>query len=286
MMGRIGAGQGAHLPVARVAGGELRPLSRSCISTGVHQRVSYTNIRIGIGMEIVGMMKRQLDWRRVGVVFLGVFLVLTGIAGLLVPILPGIFLLAMGLYLLSPRCYSRIRGASKQSKERLPLINRLSLWLSDQTSATDTTDSGTFHRQGSEKARPGGSSNQELEKAETAAPKILIFDPNPQDLARYSEAFERFRCEVHKCMSVEAAMRCIEREELDLALVDQISPSFEALRIIRHLVRYNLRTPFVVLAGMKDTRCQHEALALGAIDYLEKPLSQAYMAGIMRLLPT
>ena len=70
-------------------------------------------------------------------------------------------------------------------------------------------------------------------------------------------------------------MRCIEREELDFALVDQVSPAFEGLRIIRHLVRYNLRSPFVVVTRSSDARCRQEALALGAKDYLEMPVSRA-----------
>jgi response regulator RpfG family c-di-GMP phosphodiesterase len=41
------------------------------------------------------------------------------------------------------------------------------------------------------------------------------------------------------------------------------------------LVRYNLPTPFVVIACCKDALCHQKALALGAMDYLEKPISSA-----------
>jgi len=50
-----------------------------------------------------------------------------------------------------------------------------------------------------------------------AARKVLIFDEDIEDLARHAEPFEAHGCEVHKCMSVETAMRCIEREEFDFA---------------------------------------------------------------------
>ena len=70
-------------------------------------------------------------------------------------------------------------------------------------------------------------------------PKILIFDVDIEDLTRHAEPFEAHGFEVHKCMSVDTAMRCVEREELDFALLDQGSPTFEGLRVIRHLVRYN-----------------------------------------------
>ena len=69
--------------------------------------------------------------------------------------------------------------------------------------------------------------------------QILIFDVDIEDLTRNAEPFEAHGFEVHKCMSVDTAMRCVEREELDFALLDQGSPTFEGLRVIRHLVRYN-----------------------------------------------
>jgi DNA-binding NtrC family response regulator len=104
--------------------------------------------------------------------------------------------------------------------------------------------------------------------------RVLLFDEDVEDLARHAEPFEAHGFEVHKCLSVESAMRCIEREELDFALIDQVSPAFEGIRVLRHLVRYNLSTPFVVIARRKDVLCQEQAFALGAIEYLEKPVSR------------
>jgi DNA-binding NtrC family response regulator len=113
--------------------------------------------------------------------------------------------------------------------------------------------------------------------------KVLIFDEDIEDLARHAEPFEANGCEVHKCMSVETAMRCIEREEFDFALVDQGSPAFEGLRVIRHLVRYNFGTPFVVVARCKDARCYQQVLGLGAIDYCGKPVPAAEMNWIIQI---
>lgn len=104
---------------------------------------------------------------------------------------------------------------------------------------------------------------------------VLIFDEDIEDLARHAEPFEAHGFEVHKCMSVETAMRSIEREEFEFALVDQGSSAFEGCRVIRHLARYNSHTPFVVVARRKEMVCCQQALALGATDYLEKPVPRA-----------
>lgn len=125
---------------------------------------------------------------------------------------------------------------------------------------------------------------QKVEGAETLCDtrKVLIFNEDVKDLNRLSEPFEAQGFEVHKCMSVETAKRCVEREEFDFALVDQGSLAFEGLRVIRHLIRYNLRTPFLVVARCKDALCYQQALALGAIDYVEKPVPTAELDWIIK----
>ena len=125
---------------------------------------------------------------------------------------------------------------------------------------------------------------QNLDEAETpcGTSKVLIFDEDIEDLARAAEPFEAHGFEVHKCTTVEAAMRSIEREEFAFALVDQGSPAFEGLRVIRHLARYNSPTPFVVVARRKEMVCCQQALALGATDYLEKPVLRAELNLIIK----
>ena len=111
---------------------------------------------------------------------------------------------------------------------------------------------------------------------------VLIFDEDSEDLVRHAEPFQAHGFEVHKCMSVEAAMRSVEREQFNLALVDQGSPAFEGLRVIRHLARYNSHTPFVVVARRQEMVCCQQAFALGATDYLEKPVPRAEMDLIIK----
>jgi PleD family two-component response regulator len=56
--------------------------------------------------------------------------------------------------------------------------------------------------------------------------KVLVFDEDIEDLSRQAAPFEARGFEVHKCTSVEAAMRCVEREVFGFALLDQGTPAF------------------------------------------------------------
>ena len=112
--------------------------------------------------------------------------------------------------------------------------------------------------------------------------KVLIFDEDIETISQHAEPFEAQGFEVHKCMSIESAMRCIEREEFDIAVVDQGSTAFEGRRVIRHLVRYNSPVPLIVLAQLRDDQCCQQALELGATEYLEKPVSTAKVNRIIQ----
>jgi DNA-binding NtrC family response regulator len=144
-----------------------------------------------------------------------------------------------------------------------------------------TVDEATFHP---ERAKMRQRTQPNAGEAETLCGihNVLIFDEDIEDLARHAEVFETHGFDVHKCMSVEAAMRSIEREEFEFALVDQGSSAFEGCRVIRHLTRYNSHTPFVVMASHKEMVCCQQALALGATEYLEKPVPRAVMDRIIK----
>src|ERR1700745_4172977 len=134
-----------------------------------------------------------------------------------------------------------------------------------------------------ESSNLGQELQQNMHEAETrhGTRKVLIFDEDIEELAREGGPFEANGFEVHKCTSVESAMRSVEREEFDFALVDQGSRGFEGLRVIRHLARYNSPTPFVVVARHREMRCCQQALALGDTGYLEKPVSRAELNRII-----
>lgn len=119
------------------------------------------------------------------------------------------------------------------------------------------------------------SKEENLNVAETVEhkPKVLVFDQDLADLARHSEPFEANGFAVHRCMSVEKALRYVERKRVDFALIDLGSPALEGLRVLRHLVRYNPQVPSVVTTRAGDTAGRREAYRIGAVECLEKPVS-------------
>lgn len=102
--------------------------------------------------------------------------------------------------------------------------------------------------------------------------RILVVDQDIRDLSHHAAVFDAPGFEVYRCSSYETALRFVEKEDFDLAIVDQGSSDFEGRRVLRHLNRYDPWTPIIVVAKCKDTKCQMEAAELGAIEYLQKPV--------------
>jgi CheY-like chemotaxis protein len=250
-------------------------------------------------MEEIGITKSPNPLRRIAVVALGWILILGGIVGLFVPITPGAVLIVVGALLVNPK-WAWSRRILEKCRVRFPVLapafRRFSTWSESRQGFFKKYpgDSGAqfeveMARSGCKKVLPDRSkmrqeTEQNVGEAETLCSmhNVLIFDEDIEDLARHAEPFEVHGFEVHKCMSVEAAMRSVEREEFEFALVDQGSSAFEGRRIIRHLVRYNSHTPFVVVTRRKETACRQQALALGATDYLEKPVPSTEMDRIIK----
>ena len=250
-------------------------------------------------MEDTGITESQNPLLRIAVVPLGWILILGGIVGLFVPIMPGAVLIIAGALLVNPQ-WAWLQRILEKCRVRFPVLapafRRFSGWSEGRQSLfkRNPADSRTqfeveaAHR-GYKKVPPDRSkmrqeTQQNVGEAETpcSVRNVLIFDEDIEDLARHAEPFEAHGFEVHKCTSVEAAMRSLEREEFEFALVDQGSSAFEGRRVIRHLVRYNSHTPFVVVARRKEMACRQQALALGAADYLEKPVPSTEMDRIIK----
>ena len=210
---------------------------------------------------------------------------LCGVAGLFLPIAPGLLLLAAGAVLLSREC-PPLHRALEKCQMRFPIVRQYLAGLPrlferwrrrfpgktrDSARTLRILNASTPRKMNIQMSGLGPERKQNLNSVRFRF-KILVFDQNLEDLAWHAEPFEAREFEVYKCSSIEAALRCIEREELDFALVDQVSTAFEGLRVIRHLVRYNLQTSFIVLARHHDLACYQQALSLGAMDYVQKPV--------------
>jgi len=102
--------------------------------------------------------------------------------------------------------------------------------------------------------------------------KVLLVDEDAGDLKLYRLTLEGQGFEVVTCTSFEAGAHCLEQEEFDFVLVGQGTVAFEGRKVLDRAMQANRYRPVLVVTRCTDMQCYLEAMQLGAVDYLEKPL--------------
>jgi two-component system cell cycle sensor histidine kinase/response regulator CckA len=118
---------------------------------------------------------------------------------------------------------------------------------------------------------------------ETAAARcggrVLLVDDEAFVRAGAERALARLGCEVTVCDGGEAAVRHLEANRVDLAIVDLGMPGLDGLQTFRALRAVDPGLPVVIASGYgRDGRAQ-EVLDEGALAFLQKPWTLEQLAG-------
>lgn len=117
--------------------------------------------------------------------------------------------------------------------------------------------------------------NQDAHLFDTAVrrPSILLVDEGTLDREHYQQLLHDNGFDVWACSNYDEGARCLDSRQFDCILVDQGSPAFEGRRVLEQSVAKDRRLPVIVITRYHDISCYMEAMQLGAVDYLEKPLA-------------
>lgn len=102
---------------------------------------------------------------------------------------------------------------------------------------------------------------------------VLLVDEDANDLRSFSSLFEQEGYAVRACGTHADALRWLESEVFNFIVVSQGSREFEGRSVLKRANEIDRSLPVLVLARCHDVACYLEAIQLGALDYLEKPLS-------------
>jgi len=105
--------------------------------------------------------------------------------------------------------------------------------------------------------------------------KVLVIEDDPGDCAFYCRVLQGHGFEVNACESMAEGARLLEREHYDFVLLEQGSRAFEGRLVLERVLAIDRHLPAVVLTRCVDMQCYLEAMQMGAVDYVEKPLSES-----------
>src|SRR6201998_1760778 len=102
---------------------------------------------------------------------------------------------------------------------------------------------------------------------------LLLVDDDPNTLASLSRAFRLAGHEATVCDNAGRALDLLRTENFDLILSDVVMPGKSGLELLEDLKKAGVKTPIVLISGQANIEMAVRATKLGALDFLEKPLS-------------
>jgi DNA-binding NtrC family response regulator len=102
---------------------------------------------------------------------------------------------------------------------------------------------------------------------------LLLIDDDPNTLASLSRAFRLAGHEATVCDNAARALDLLKTESFDLILSDVVMPGKSGLELLEELKKAGVQTPIVLISGQANIEMAVRATKLGALDFLEKPLS-------------
>jgi CheY-like chemotaxis protein len=129
--------------------------------------------------------------------------------------------------------------------------------------------------------------DREESGARDSAPgaRVLLVDEDRQDLEYHSVVLHQLGCDVVGCTSYSEGIRHLESQPFDVVMVDQGTREFEGREVLQRAVGINRHLPVVVVTGSVDMSLYTEAMQLGAVDYLQKPLSPSEVVRVLKTHP-
>jgi DNA-binding NtrC family response regulator len=101
----------------------------------------------------------------------------------------------------------------------------------------------------------------------------LIVDDEANTLASLSRAFRLAGHEATVCDNAAKALELAKAQSFDLILSDVVMPGKDGLALLEELKQQGVAAPVVMMSGQAHIEMAVRATRLGALDFLEKPIS-------------
>jgi len=103
--------------------------------------------------------------------------------------------------------------------------------------------------------------------------QLLIVDDDNNTLASLARAFRMAGHEATVCDNAARALELVKSQPFDMMLSDVVMPGKDGLSLLEDLRNLGIVLPVVMISGQANIEMAVRATRLGAVDFLEKPLS-------------
>lgn len=111
--------------------------------------------------------------------------------------------------------------------------------------------------------------------------RILVVDDEPNVRLSYRVTLETEGLAVAEADCAERALELFRTNHFDLAILDMRMPEMDGLELLEEMRKRAISTPAVIITAYGDIPHAVRAMQLGAIDFLQKPLTPEALRGLV-----
>jgi len=114
--------------------------------------------------------------------------------------------------------------------------------------------------------------------------KLLVVEDDAASLELMTEVFTSLKAEVHPLSDSQEAAVLVNKEKFDGIFLDLEMPRLHGFQLARKVREssWNKLTPVVIVTGRDQRDSMHQAFAMGATFFLQKPVDRQKLANLFR----
>ncbi|MCK4986550.1 MAG: sigma-54-dependent Fis family transcriptional regulator, partial [Desulfobacterales bacterium] len=102
---------------------------------------------------------------------------------------------------------------------------------------------------------------------------FLIVDDDPGVISVLKSAFSDTSYQIYTAMNGKSALALMEKVRIDATLIDLVMPGMDGISLLKEIKKDYPETMAIMLSGYGCIETAVKAVKLGAVDFLEKPIS-------------
>lgn len=114
--------------------------------------------------------------------------------------------------------------------------------------------------------------------------RVLLVEDEHDVAAMLADVVRELGCQPVEARTAEEALRAVESERFDAILLDLRLPGMSGLDFLRLPRVRDAGIPLVAISGVATEQEAREALQLGALEFLQKPVGLHRLAGVLSFL--
>ncbi|MBI4677205.1 MAG: response regulator [Elusimicrobia bacterium] len=112
--------------------------------------------------------------------------------------------------------------------------------------------------------------------------KVLLVDDEEEFTKTLSERMEARGLKVRTASSGPAALELLKGMSFDAIVLDMMMPGMDGIETLRRIRELDASLQIILLTGRGDIQKSVEAMKLGAMDFLEKPVDLGKLMEVIR----